>query len=76
MRKDCAKVVALGMGAGFHQVGTNQLYINRGLGTYLPGRLLSARSDGNHPSCEICLKLSNEATFVTKIEQLVIQQRL
>lgn len=24
---------------GFHQVGSNQLYINRGLGTYLPGRL-------------------------------------
>lgn len=23
---------------GFHQVGTNQLYVNRGLGTYLPGR--------------------------------------
>lgn len=25
--------------AGFHQVGTNQLYVNRGLGTYWPGRL-------------------------------------
>lgn len=24
---------------GFHQVGKNQLYVNRGLGTYLPGRL-------------------------------------
>jgi uncharacterized protein len=24
---------------GLHQVGTNQLYVNRGLGTYLPGRL-------------------------------------
>lgn len=24
---------------GLHQVGSNQLYINRGLGTYLPGRL-------------------------------------
>jgi uncharacterized protein len=24
---------------GLHQVGKNQLYINRGLGTYLPGRL-------------------------------------
>lgn len=24
---------------GFHQVGTNKLYINRGLGTYPPGRL-------------------------------------
>lgn len=24
---------------GFHQVGNNQLYVNRGLGTYLPGRL-------------------------------------
>ncbi|WP_414618955.1 metallophosphoesterase [Calothrix sp. CCY 0018] len=24
---------------GFHQIGTNQLYVNRGLGTYLPGRL-------------------------------------
>lgn len=24
---------------GFHQVGTNRLYVNRGLGTYFPGRL-------------------------------------
>ncbi|MEA5580520.1 metallophosphoesterase [Nodularia harveyana UHCC-0300] len=24
---------------GLHQLGTNQLYVNRGLGTYLPGRL-------------------------------------
>lgn len=24
---------------GLHQVGTNQLYVNRGLGTYAPGRL-------------------------------------
>ncbi|MBD2411167.1 metallophosphatase [Nostoc calcicola FACHB-389] len=24
---------------GFHRVGKNQLYVNRGLGTYLPGRL-------------------------------------
>ncbi len=24
---------------GLHQVGTNQLYVNRGLGTYYPGRL-------------------------------------
>ncbi|MEM6752618.1 MAG: metallophosphoesterase, partial [Cyanobacteria bacterium P01_C01_bin.38] len=24
---------------GFHKIGTNQLYVNRGLGTYLPGRL-------------------------------------
>ena len=40
MRKDGAKVVRHWEWAqGFHQVGTNQLYINRGLGTYLPGRL-------------------------------------
>ncbi|GAB4474248.1 MAG: metallophosphoesterase [Elainellaceae cyanobacterium] len=25
---------------GLHQVGSNQLYVNRGLGTYLPGRFL------------------------------------
>jgi predicted MPP superfamily phosphohydrolase len=24
---------------GLHQIGSNQLYVNRGLGTYLPGRL-------------------------------------
>jgi uncharacterized protein len=24
---------------GYHQIGTNQLYVNRGLGTYRPGRL-------------------------------------
>lgn len=40
MQKDYAKVVRHWEWAqGFHQVGTNQLYINRGLGTYLPGRL-------------------------------------
>jgi hypothetical protein len=27
---------------GFHQVGSNRLYVNRGLGTYLPGRLFCA----------------------------------
>ncbi|AFY65114.1 metallophosphoesterase [Geitlerinema sp. PCC 7407] len=26
-------------GHGFHRIGQNQLYVNRGLGTYLPGRL-------------------------------------
>ncbi len=40
MQKDCAKVVRHWEWAqGYHQVGTNQLYVNRGLGTYLPGRL-------------------------------------
>jgi uncharacterized protein len=24
---------------GFHTIGNNQLYVNRGLGTYAPGRL-------------------------------------
>lgn len=40
MQKDRAKVVRHWEWAqGFHKVGTNQLYVNRGLGTYLPGRL-------------------------------------
>lgn len=40
MQKDCAKVVRHWEWAqGWHQVGNNQLYVNRGLGTYLPGRL-------------------------------------
>lgn len=40
MQKECTKVVRHWEWAqGFHQVGTNQLYINRGLGTYPPGRL-------------------------------------
>lgn len=40
MRQECAKVVRHWEWAqGFHQVGKNQLYVNRGLGTYLPGRL-------------------------------------
>jgi uncharacterized protein len=40
MQIDCAKVVRHWEWAqGFHQVGTNQLYVNRGLGTYYPGRL-------------------------------------
>jgi predicted MPP superfamily phosphohydrolase len=40
MREDCYKVVQHWEWAqGLHQVGRNQLYVNRGLGTYLPGRL-------------------------------------
>jgi uncharacterized protein len=40
MREDCYKVVKHWEWAqGFYQVGTNCLYVNRGLGTYLPGRL-------------------------------------
>jgi uncharacterized protein len=37
---DCSKVVRYWEWAqGFHQVEENQLYVNRGLGTYRPGRL-------------------------------------
>lgn len=40
LQKDFAKVVRHWEWAqGWHQLGTNQLYVNRGLGTYLPGRL-------------------------------------
>jgi len=40
MQKEFAKVVRHWEWAqGFHQVGKNQLYVNRGLGTYFPGRL-------------------------------------
>ncbi len=40
MQKDYAKVVRRWEWAqGFHQVDKNQLYVNRGLGTYFPGRL-------------------------------------
>jgi uncharacterized protein len=40
MSEDCYKVVRHWEWAqGFHQVGSNRLYVNRGLGTYLPGRL-------------------------------------
>jgi predicted MPP superfamily phosphohydrolase len=40
MREDCYKVVRHWEWAqGLHQVGANSLYVNRGLGTYLPGRL-------------------------------------
>lgn len=40
LRKDCVKVVRHWEWAqGFHQVGNNQMYVNRGLGTHLPGRL-------------------------------------
>lgn len=40
MREDCYKVVRHWEWAqGLHQIGANQLYVNRGLGTYLPGRL-------------------------------------
>ncbi len=39
MQKECAKVVRHWEWAqGYHRVGENQLYVNRGLGTYLPGR--------------------------------------
>jgi len=37
--KDCAKVVKhWKWSEGWHQIGKNQLYVNRGLGTYRPGR--------------------------------------
>jgi predicted MPP superfamily phosphohydrolase len=40
LQKDCAKVVRHWEWAqGLHIVGNNQLYVNRGLGTYSPGRL-------------------------------------
>jgi len=40
MRRDFMRVVRHWEWAqGFHQVGNNKLYVNRGLGTYLPGRL-------------------------------------
>lgn len=39
MREDCYRVVKHWEWAqGFHTIGSNQLYVNRGLGTYLPGR--------------------------------------
>ena len=38
--RDCAKVTRhWNWSEGWHQVGRNQLYINRGLGTYFPGRI-------------------------------------
>lgn len=40
LRGDCSKVVRYWeWSQGFHHVGKNQLYVNRGLGTYFPGRL-------------------------------------
>ena len=37
--KDCAKVTKnWNWSEGWHQIGKNQLYVNRGLGTYYPGR--------------------------------------
>jgi predicted MPP superfamily phosphohydrolase len=40
MREDCYKVMQHWEWAqGLHHVGGNLLYVNRGLGTYLPGRL-------------------------------------
>ncbi len=39
-RKDCRKVFQhWEWSQGLHQIGNNRLYINRGLGTYFPGRL-------------------------------------
>lgn len=39
MSDECAKVVKhWDWASGRHTVGTNELYVNRGLGTYLPGR--------------------------------------
>ncbi|MBD1904069.1 metallophosphoesterase [Funiculus sociatus GB2-A5] len=38
--KECNKVVQhWEWASGWHQVGKNQMYVNRGLGTYFPGRL-------------------------------------
>ena len=38
--KDCTKVTKnWNWSEGWHQIGRNQLYVNRGLGTYFPGRI-------------------------------------
>ncbi len=38
--KECSSVVKYWQWSeGWHQIGKNQLYVNRGLGTYAPGRL-------------------------------------
>lgn len=40
LRQDCDRVLHhWEWAAGLHQLGTNQLYVNRGLGSYFPGRL-------------------------------------
>jgi uncharacterized protein len=40
MQKDCNKVIRNWQWIqGLHRIGQNQLYINRGLGTYAPGRI-------------------------------------
>ncbi|HEY9692141.1 MAG TPA: metallophosphoesterase [Oculatellaceae cyanobacterium] len=40
LKKGCHKVVKhWEWSEGLHQIGSNQLYVNRGLGTYFPGRL-------------------------------------
>jgi uncharacterized protein len=40
LQAECLKVVKhWEWSQGFHKVGKNQLYVNRGLGTYFPGRL-------------------------------------
>ena len=38
--RDCAKVTKnWKWSEGWHQVARNQLYVNRGMGSYLPGRI-------------------------------------
>jgi predicted MPP superfamily phosphohydrolase len=38
--KECSRIVKHWQWSqGWHQIGDNQLYVNRGLGTYFPGRL-------------------------------------
>lgn len=40
LSKDCYKIIERWeWSQGLHQVGNNQLYVSRGLGTYFPGRL-------------------------------------
>ena len=39
LRKEYSVVRHWEWAQGLHQIGENQLYVNRGLGTYLPGRL-------------------------------------
>jgi uncharacterized protein len=52
---DCSKVVRYWEWAqGYHQVSTNQLYVNRGLGTYRPGRLFCP------PEVTVITLMSNE----------------
>jgi hypothetical protein len=73
--KECVKVVEHWEWAqGLHQLGSNQLYVNRGLGSYPPGRLFCPPEVTVAPQLiqEVSAKASQLAGLAYNPDQMVL----